>query len=205
MYKNASGKKNFEYGLDYGKIRQVVKRSCEESGENEFSFSINIDKMEKAIEKMGLDLIPIIVSSESKPIEAKDVMLLYDYYKSRTNRITWLDSYKELLTVIFVQPDSGKYEEGVEANRDNIIQLANSADFVEGLAEIVNDYTCYFVTIISYNSNDPRMFGRLSYDIRCRCNQRVIKPVDDSATTSTETEDTTDKTIYEDAREEVEE
>ena len=42
------------------------------------------------------------------------------------------------------------------------------------VSNLVANYPCWFATVVSYQSNNPKYLGKPSYEIKCRANKVVI-------------------------------
>ena len=165
--------------VEYKDLKSAIIKACEPEGckcKDNYtnSFSVNMDKLTVALEKHGINLIPVPINSESKPVRKEDIPYLSEYLVKK--KLKWLSDDKFYTVLTFVDPSKLSEDQIAEINKLVEPQTDDpDYDKTKAMAAIVADYPCYFATIVSYKNNDPKNFGKLFYEIICRANKVVIK------------------------------
>lgn len=167
-----------KYSLDYNIIKKSIIKSTKSLGEGDICnlrFRVNIKKLTEMLS--DINLIPINVGSDSKPIKIDNVPLLSEQFKGQ--KLKWLSEDREFTTLVLVSYDKSN---GIDDELENKLATLSipredcpSIDRVNTLSDIIAEYPCYLATVVSYQSNDIRFIGRPSYGIVVRANSIVIR------------------------------
>lgn len=154
--------------VDYNVLKSNIIKACQPGGRGSIKFFVNYDKLSRSVNDIGLTMIN--VGTKSELVKPTDVSMLSEYFKGV--RLSWLNEYKEFTNLVFV------ISENIDERCQLLIDAMNDdgkSDRVNALATIIAEYPCFFASIISYASNDPKRIGKPSYEIKCRANTIRIK------------------------------
>ena len=146
---------------NYSILKNTIIKSSGYTEKGSNSFFIKATKLETLAKECNLR--PIIVPTESKHITVEDVPLMVEYFKG--NKLSGLDEDKQYILLSFV------CEDAIDERCEELLK-ENS---VSSISAIFAEYPCCQALVISYMSNEPKRFGRPSYEIKCRANSVAIK------------------------------
>lgn len=157
--------------VDYKVLKNNIIKACK-AEKDSINFNVNFDKLSNSVDDIGLILLG--TGLNSKKIKTSDMITISEYFKGP--KLSWITENKEFTTLIFVHAD------GVDETCKELIGKLHTKsvddpeiDHVNILATIMANYPCYCATIVSYMSNEPKRFGKPSYEIKIRANTVAIK------------------------------
>ena len=157
--------------VDYNLLKSAIIKSCK-SERDSLKFSIDYEKLSTSVDDFGL--VALNVGTKSKKVSVDNVNIISEYFKGQ--RLSWFDKNKEFTILTFLPIDV--LDEKCEALIEELHTLSvddPDIDHVNTLASIIAEYPCYSAIVASYMSNDPKRFGRPSYEIKIRANTVAIK------------------------------
>lgn len=159
------------YSVDYNVLKSNIIKSCIQVEKDELLFEVNYDKLSDLSEDIGLAVVD--VGTKSKAVEAKDIIILSEYFKGK--KLSWFNENKEYTQLVFVKLDNAD-DHLLELLEDMNTNEVDDPDIDKAatLAEIIANYPCYTATVVAYNSNNPERLGKISYMIGCRANTITI-------------------------------
>lgn len=158
--------------VNYRVLKKDIIKSCFQKSPESMHFFIDFKKLCEMVE--DINLVPVNVGMDSKKVEIDLIPYLSEYFEK--SRLSWFTESKYSTVICFVDSEAidDKAKELIE--KIDIMQINEpDVDKVNVLATLVAEYPCYFATIVSYQSNDPKRVGKPSYEIVCRANKVVIK------------------------------
>jgi len=166
MEKGESKMINFDYKV----LKQLIRKACK--AEKGIDFKVDYDKLVSVVSDLGLE--PVCTDMHANKVKPELIPYLSEYFAK--SRLSWFNENKYLTVVTFVDVEAID-----DTCRDLLDKMKTSQiddpdiDKVNSYATIVANYPCYFATIVSYQSNDPRRSNRPWYEIICRANKVVIR------------------------------
>ena len=158
--------------VDYKTLKSIIVKSCFKTGNYTNDFRIDLEKLNTSLEEQKLIALPVGLNAEQ--VKPEDMYAVAEYFTGENLR--WFDSAKYLTTIICVDATDVDYE--VQSRIDKLYfsrQDDPSVDHIKIIADILSTLHCYYVMIVSYNSNDPGRAGKNTYYINCRANKVVLK------------------------------
>lgn len=157
--------------VDYKLLKSAIIKSCG-SEKDSVKFNVNYDKLSSSVDDFGL--VALNIGAKSKKITVDTVNIISEYFKGQ--RLSWFDKNKEFTILTFLPIDvlDERCEELIEKLHTLSVDDPD-IDHVNILASIIADYPCYSAIVVSYMSNDPKRFGKPSYEIKIRANTVAIK------------------------------
>lgn len=156
--------------VNYKDLKMSIIKCCKPTKGNDCTeFIIDKDSIVKRFNEKGLYVLDLN-SFESKKILASDIPFISEYLKD--GKLSWLDAGKEFTTVTFVDMESADED---LLSKLNSLESCDVDEKVKLTSEILSRYKCYNAMIVSYISNEPTRFGKISYEIACRANKVVLK------------------------------
>lgn len=155
--------------VEYKELRRSIIRGCRANG-NGIEFHIDYERMVELASQFNL--LPLKMNLDSKQIEEGDIPFISEYFEKQ--RLAWISGEKFFTVITFVDKDA------ITPEDQETIDIINSDEETEYdipncVASIIASLPCYFATIVSYNSNDPKRINRPTYDIVCRANKVTIR------------------------------
>lgn len=161
--------------VDYRMLKNSIIKSCTQKSTGSMHFRVDFEKLSEKVK--DLNLVPVNVGMEGKKVGIEDIPYISEYFEK--SRLSWFTESKCSTVICFVDSESIDDKAKELINKVNTKQVDEpDVDKVEAFATLVAEYPCYFATIVSYQSNDPKRVGRISYEIVCRANKVVIKSSD---------------------------
>lgn len=138
-------------------------------------FEVDYSTLSDLVEDTGL--VPLNVGMSSEKVVPDIILYLSEYFEKK--QLSWFTDNKHYTVIAFIDA------EAIDKKASKLIKNLNKPqvddpedDKVNDIATLIAEYPCYFATIVSYRSNDPKRAGKLSYEIVCRANKVVIKSSD---------------------------
>lgn len=156
--------------VNYKDLKMSIIKCCKATnGNDNTKFNIDRDLLIKRFNEKGLYVLDLN-SFESNQILASDIPFISEYLKD--GKLSWLDAGKEFATITFIDMESS--DENL-LSKLNLLESCSVDEKVKLVSEILSKYRCYNAMIVSYISNEPTRFGKISYEIACRANKTVLR------------------------------
>lgn len=156
--------------VNYNLLKNAIIRAAKAKEKGSIGFTINPDELAENLKQneVPLTVVPSI-GMDSAPVKMEDVLYLSEFFKGE--KLSWISEEKQFTTIVFAlkSEESDSLIEAIETEPDEDI------DRVNAISELIANYPCYIVSIVSYVSNDPKRIGKPSYEIKCRANTVSIK------------------------------
>lgn len=167
--------------INYTELKKAIIKSAKGVEKGSAEFVIDMNKLKENCAIAGL--VPVVLENEVKShnVSVTDVITLAEFFKGQ--KLSWIDSDKQTITLLFVP---------IDCINDTVQDILNTVDVYDTnrIAKLIAKYPCYTTAIISYISNEPKRFGKPSYEIKCRANSVALKlNAKDDTTTATEAEE----------------
>lgn len=157
--------------IDYKEMKDRIVTACEKTDSHTNAFSIDIEKLNNAIQDMNLTALPIGLKGRRV---SPDVMYSIAEYFYGEN-LDWFEDSKFFTTITCI--DNNDITDEVQALIDKLYVKKEDdpdIDYVDIVSTLTSKYHCYFVMTISYTSTDPGK-KKNNYFINCRANKVVVK------------------------------
>lgn len=161
--------------VNYKTLKSNIIKACKQSSKGTMKFIVDLDKLTTQVESM--ELIPLNLGMESKLVKPENIPYLSEYFEK--SNLSWFSDSKYFTALCFIDKES------VDETAQELIDQLNIStiedpdlDHVSIASKLIADYPCYFATVVSYQNNDPKLYGKASYEIICRANKVVIKSSD---------------------------
>lgn len=160
--------------IEYKVLINHIYKSCK-CYKDSLKFHINFEKLNNFVDDIGLTLLPIGLTS--KAVEMEDIIPISEFFKGQG--LSWVNENRHFTQIVFVQTDKIDEEcERLMADLETSREDNPDVDKVYALANILANYPCYTATIVSYVGNDPKRYGKVSFEAKCRANTVTIKQDD---------------------------
>jgi hypothetical protein len=154
--------------VSYKDLKSNIIKALKQISPDSMQFSVCIDKLADLTEDMSL--LPLNVGLDSSQIMADQVPYISEYFQN--SKLSWIDNSKFSTVLIFIDTTSLN-----KTALDLIEELKSEDPTIDRtgiVSNLVANYPCWFATIVSYQSNNPKYLGKPSYEIKCRANKVVI-------------------------------
>ena len=161
--------------VDYNDIKTAIYKSASIADENQAGVDFVIDKAKLDSFVSASGLITVNTGLESRRLNPNDIPYLSEYFNEKA--LPWITDNKDVTTLVFVvnDPEDAALQNLLTIMNTPEAELDPSVDKVNVLAQIVSTYCCYFAVVVSYKSDNPDSYGRITYSIKCRANKITIK------------------------------
>lgn len=162
--------KPIDYPVDYNKLKGAIRKSLTYGKRNDF----NVIFPELAEKVANMDLTPVYNVPMSMIVKPTDVPFLSAFFQGES--IVWMTQSKQYLPILFIK-SSAIDDEAQQLLEDMRTHLTEnpSIDKVNTMAKIIGKYPCYTAVVVSYESLDPKNFGKINCEIMCKANTVTIK------------------------------
>lgn len=160
--------------VNYNLLKNAIIRSAKQTAKNTINFKIDPDILSDVLTQNEIPLSVLsTIGMESKSITIEDIPYLSEFFKGE--KLSWITEEKQFTTLVFAikSDEADSLIEVIET--DKVDAIIDEIDRVNAMADLLANYPCYIVTIISYRSNDPKRIGKPSYEIKCRANTVSLK------------------------------
>lgn len=161
--------------VSYKILKRNILRSLRQTKQYSMEFAVDYDTLRDNVE--DINLVPIPFGLKAKRVKMELVPYLNEYFEKE--RLAWFNSEKFSTVLAFI--DAEYVTEEVQELLDKIntpdVDIPDE-DKVKDVAYLLSTLPCYYATVVSYQSNNPNLQGKASYETVCRANKVVIRNSD---------------------------
>lgn len=160
-----------DYPIDYSKLRNAIRKSLMYGRKNDFN--VNFPILEETLWDAELGLTPVWNVDKSTIVKPINIPELSAFFQG--DSIVWMTQSKQYVPLLFIKNDAID-ERATQLLADMKTHLVDdpSIDKVNTMAELVGKYPCYTAIVVSYESLDPKSFGKINCEIMCKANTVTI-------------------------------
>lgn len=158
--------------VDYKAIKSLIVKSCTKPDKYNNMFVVDIEKLNGLLSDLNLVALP--TGSKGRRVSPEEMYAVAEYFHG--DNLDWFEDSKFITTITCV--DSTDITEDIQALIDKLYVNEEDdpdIDKVDIVSTIISKLHCYFVMIVSYNSNEPGRSGKNTYFINCRANKVVVR------------------------------
>ena len=159
------------YDVDYNKLKTAIRKSLVYGKRNDFN--VNFHTLEHNLAEAEIELTPVYNVDKSIIVKPINVPELSAFFQG--DSIMWMTQSKQYVPILCIKTDAID-ETAAQLLEDMKTPLVDnpSIDKVYTMAQIIGKYPCYTAVVVSYESLDPKNFGKINCEIMCKANTITI-------------------------------
>lgn len=160
-----------DYAVDYNKLKTVIRKSLMYGKRNDFN--VNFAKLEENLAEAELALTPVYNVDKSTIIKPINIPEMSAFFQGES--ILWMTQSKQYVPLLFIKTDAIDETAALllEDMKKHLVDDP-SIDKVYTMAQLIGKYPCYTAIVVSYESLDPKSFGKINCEIMCKANTVTI-------------------------------
>lgn len=163
--------------VNYKEIKPLVLSAISGTNKNTATFEINLEKLNRSLDSVHLEALPLNLDDPdiipSERVESRDIPYVSEYFFG--DKLEWFTDSKHFATIVCIDKTDIDDQARDMINRLNHKKVDTpDTDYTKIASNLIANYHCYFIMVVSYKSNDPGA-KKNSYYINCRANKVVLK------------------------------